>query len=137
MRAPSVKALLAAFPKDLDVDKAKLIRQIAAATDDADGLKKLIDERCPETAAYASSCHGDPFRPQIWRVTMALYAIDKILGTFGVEGLGPPRSGDHAPPFEYLNTGDPYTTTLVYKRKTDRLTIGRWGDIVEKHPEWE
>jgi hypothetical protein len=39
--------------------------------------------------------------------------------------------------YEYLNTGDTYGTTLIYRRKTDTLSIGNWGDVAERHPSWE
>jgi hypothetical protein len=34
--------------------------------------------------------------------------------------------------------GDTYATTLIYKRSSDRLSIGSWGDIVERYGSaWE
>lgn len=136
---PSVKRLVETF--QLSTNEAKLIRQLATLTDDSeprekDQLELLIDQRCPQTSAYARSCDHDPYTPYIWRVTLALHAIDVIVKGHGVEGLGPPRRGDYAPPYEYINFGDPYATTLIYRRLTDRLFIGCWGDIAEKHPNW-
>lgn len=132
MRCPSATRLVEAF-RDLDRKQADLIRRIAHATDDRHALASLIERECPDTHAYARWCYNDPFDSQIWRVTMAMHAIDRVLGTHGVEGLGPPRSGDYAPPFEYCNAGDTYAATLIYTRATDTLRIGCWGDIVEKH----
>jgi hypothetical protein len=63
--------------------------------------------------------------------------MNEVFGTHGVEGLGPPRSGDYAPPYEYLNAGDTYAATLIFDRDKDRLFISSWGDVVETHPEWE
>lgn len=62
---------------------------------------------------------------------MILHAVDRLLGTFGVEVLDR-RENSTSPEYEYLNTGDPYNTTLVYKRSTDNLFIGAWGDIAER-----
>lgn len=118
-------------------DQAKLIRSIAKNVDDAEKLSAIIEDNCPETVAYVHKLHSSPWNSKIWRVTVALHAIDKIIGSYGVEGLGPGRSGDYAPPYEYLNMGDTYATTLIYKRSSDALSIGNWGDIAEKHPEWE
>lgn len=129
MRCPSTKTLTATF-RDLSIKDANLIRKLAKAVDSADELEKLIDKSCPQTRDYARSCHGDPYTSQMWRTTMALHAIDVALGGYGVESLGP-RSE-----YEYINFGDPYTTTLIYRRKTDSLSIGCWGDIAEKHPNW-
>jgi len=62
----------------------------------------------------------------------ALCAIDKILGMHGVEALGPSEYEYGPPPYEYLNAGDTYATTLIYKRATDTLFIGCYGDVVER-----
>ncbi len=33
---------------------------------------------------------------------------------------------------KYINMGDTYAATLIYKRATDNLFISTWGDIVER-----
>jgi len=131
MRAPSTKRLVATF-SDLDNKRANLIRRLAHATDDKDQLTEIIEKECPDTHEYARSCYHDPYNSKIWRVTMTMHAINRILGTHGIQGLGRGRHGDYAPPYEYCNAGDAYYTTLIYKRETDTLSIGCWGDIVEK-----
>lgn len=130
MRMPSAKRLM----DDLHVsaNDARLIRMLGHAVDDALTLETLIAERCPETQAYVSAMYSNPYDRQIWRVTVALHAIDCIVGTHGVEGLGEGRSGDFAPPYEYLNAGDPYATTLIYSRRSHACVIGCWGDIAER-----
>lgn len=136
MRAPSEKALLASF-RDLDRKQAKLIRSFAKAEDDPEKLEKLV-EKVPATEAYVRQMYHSPYDSGIWRVTVALHAINDIVGGYGVEGLGPGRSGDYAPPYEYINMGDTYATTLIYDRDADRLYIGDWGTIVEQEdPEGE
>jgi len=136
MQAPSSKTLLSEF-RQLSPEEAKLLRALASASDDGEQLKELVDTRVPATANYVRSLHSDPYRSRLWRTTVALHAMNEVLGTHGVEGLGPPRGGDYAPPYEYLNAGDTYAGTLIYDRGRDRLFVGSWGDIVEKHPEWE
>jgi len=130
MKAPSAARLLATF-RDLTPAGARLIRALAHATDDAQALARLIEKRCPETHAYARSCYSDPYDSSGWRRTMALHAIDRVLGTCGVEALG---RGDmrNGAAFEYCNTGDPYSVTLIYHRAPDALRIGCWGDLVEQ-----
>jgi hypothetical protein len=135
MRAPSVKTLTADFK--IGSDEAKLIRSIAAAADDGERLKTLVDAKVPGTSSYVRSMHSDPYRSRLWRTTVALHAMNEVMGTHGVEGLGPRRGGDYAPRYEYLNAGDTYAATLIYDRDGDRLFVGTWGDLVEKHPEWE
>jgi hypothetical protein len=132
MRCPSKKTLLATF-RDLTPENADKIRKLAALAGDRDALEVYIQDHCPETHAYARQCHHDPFTSQMWRNTMALHAIDVALGGCGIEALGPDVGGPKAPPYEYVNFGDPYTTTLIFTLATDTLRIGCWGDIAEKH----
>ena len=135
MRAPSSQNLQTHLK--LSPEQAKLVRALAHACDDGEVLSALVEASVPATAEYVLRMHSDPYGSHMWRVTVALHAMDVVVGTFGVEPLGPPRGGDYAPPYEYLNTGDTYGTTLVYRRKTDTLSIGNWGDIAERHPNWE
>lgn len=138
MRCPSTKSLLTF--RNLDAKGANLIRRLAGAADDGDELETIIEKHCPETAKYVQQMHSSPYRSHMWRVTVALHAMDQILGTHGVEGLGPADafSQGGAPPYEYLNAGDAYATTLVYTRKTDTLRVGCYGDVVERHGRnWE
>lgn len=127
MRSPTLARLRATFP---DCD-ARLIKRLCAAADDRDALRAIIEAQCPETDRYARSCYNDPYHGGMWRRTLILHAIDRILGTCGVEPLGAVdmRQG---PPYEYCNAGDPYVATLIYKRETDTVRIGSWGDIVER-----
>jgi hypothetical protein len=65
---------------------------------------------------------------------MALHAIQELIpGTYGVEALDKEGSCAAWPPFEYLDTGDTYATTLIYSRLNgaDNLFIGNWGSVVE------
>ena len=136
MRAPSTKTLLSEF-RQLSPEDARLIRALASAADDGEKLKKLVEKSAPGTELYVRSMHSDPYYSRLWRNTVALHAIDKIMGTHGVEGLGPQRARDYAPAYEYLNTGDTYASTLIFDRDKDRLFVGSWGDVAEKHPEWQ
>lgn len=140
MRVPTKQQLVAAF-RDLTPAHAQLIRQIGHAADDEEDLKKLLHHlgsigTLPKTAKYISPLHSRLWSSQIWRITFALHAMNEIMDTYGVEGLGPPRSGDYAPPYEYLNTGETYDTTLIYRRSDNSLNIGSWGDVAERHPDW-
>jgi len=135
MRCPSSQNLQSRL--NITVEQARLVRALARAADDGEVLAALVEGSCPETAAYVRSMHSSPYDSRMWRVTVALHAMDKVVGTFGVESLGPPQGSSGAPPYEYLNTGNTYGTTLIYKRSSDSLSVGSWGDIAERHPEWE
>lgn len=128
MRAPSVKKLTEAF-RDLTPAEAKQIRAFAKAVDDPEKLEKLV-EKVPVTEAYVRQMYSSPYDSYMWRVTVALHAINEIVGGFGVEPLGESDTR-HGPPFEYINMGDTYATTLIYDRDKDRLFIGTMGDVVE------
>lgn len=152
MKCPSADRLVAAF-RDLDRKQANLIRRIAHATDQGpdnttstgsdtststgpgtqpDPLAVLVEKHVPSTSAYVRRCYHDPYRSHMWRVTIALHAINSILGTFGVESLRSRDDSFHGgPSHEYLNAGDAYATTLVYYRAANALRIACWGDIVE------
>ena len=133
MKTPSVKALRATF-RDLTAEQASLIKRLAAARDDREALATILESECPVTWAYLRSCYNDPLSSRMWRTTMVLHAIDTIVGTCGVEALGDGEGPSYAPPFEYLNAGDTYAATLVYKRASDRLFVGCWGDVAERLP---
>ena len=135
MRAPSSQNLQSRL--GLTPEQAKLVRALAHAADDGEVLSTIVEASVPKTAEYVRRMHGDPYGSHMWRVTVALHAMDQVIGTFGVEPLGPTSGPSYAPPYEYLNTGDTYGTTLIYRRKTDSLTIGSWGDIAERHPDWK
>jgi hypothetical protein len=135
MRMPSFKRLQETFY--LDPNQIKLIRTIGHATDDGVALSAIIESAVPKTADYVRSMHSDPYNSHMWRVTVALDAMCNILNAHGVEGLGPPSGSSYAPPYEYVNMGDPYVATLIYCRRTDTVSIGDWGSVAEQHPNWE
>lgn len=135
MRCPSTPNLMSRL--NLTPEQAKLVRALARATDDGEVLSTLVEGSYPKTASYVRSMYSDPYHSHMWRVTVALHAMDEVVGTSGVEALGPGDSDSmRPPPYEYLNTGDTYAATLVYRRKTDSLSIDSWGDIAERHPNW-
>lgn len=119
MRCPMISTLLKQFPA-LTREDANKIRKLAKLADDREGLADYIETHCPATHQYARSCFSDPYDSYRWRVVMALHAIDRALGTYGVEPIGER--------YEYCNTGDSYAATLIYKRDTDNLFVGSWAD---------
>ena len=133
MRCASKAALVSTFR--ISAKEAEKIRQLAARASDGEKLREYVDEHCPKTAAYVRSLSSNPYRNSGWRKTVAFHAISDILGGYGMEALGPMDSG--WPPYEYVNMGDSYATTLVYKRATDNLYISTMATIVEQHPHWD
>lgn len=134
MRSPSTQSLLKYFGRYIDRRGALLIKKLVKAVDDPDELRGLISAHLPATYQYERQVHSDPYRSRMWRRTMVLHAINEILDGHGVEPLGPVAMS--GPPYEYINFGDPYVTTLIYRKASDNLFIGSWGDIAEKHSSW-
>jgi hypothetical protein len=105
---------------------ANYIRRIGHLANDIGKLRDFLRVVAPEVK-------------RAWRedgIALALDAINHMVDANGVEALGPVDMHE-GPPFLYLNMGDPYVATLIYDRDRDLLFVGNWGDIAEKHPEWE
>lgn len=138
MRSPSVKRLLDAFPADLTPEGANLIRQLCRLADQLDELEELIADHplLVETHAYVRRLHNSPYRSAMWRRTVILHAVNRLIGGFGVGAIDTGKDGFLTPPeYEYVNMGDPYTETLIYSRANgaDNLFTGCWGDTAERH----
>lgn len=109
MNLPSIKTLRAVFG-----DRAKEARAILEMT-------RAELETLPAGAKRVAECYHPP---KTWDVRMeCLNAICD--GAFGVESV---QVRDEW--LTYLNTGDPYTPTLIYWR--GRYRVACWGDIVER-----
>ena len=129
--APSIKTLTTQL-KDVDVAKAKLLRQAIKAGHDV--LIELIEEHCPLTVKWIRQCFHDPSVGD-----KRSHALDELLGTCGVEYLfkgsdglrTDPESMNDSPICTYLNAGDTYATTLL--RYHGRWQVGCYGVIVEKY----
>jgi hypothetical protein len=135
IRCPTAKSLMSAF-RDLTQADANKIRKLCKLADAPDALEDFVRDHCPETQRYVMQMYNSPYNSGMWRRTVVLDAINHLVGGYGVEALGPNIGGTKAPPYEYINTGDTYNTTLIYRRSSDNLFIGTWGDIAEKHPNW-
>jgi hypothetical protein len=123
MRLPSVRTIARTFP-DLTPEEATRIRRIIEVTEtrrDADAREWICDND-PSGAAssYVNQCYHYP--PAY---LVALYAIDGILRTCGVEGFrceGPEDGGYtnararrfRGKSVSYCNTGDSYAPTVAY-----------------------
>lgn len=122
MKMPSVKVLHDTF-RDLSEPSAHIVRAIGHVVDDADALNYLLYTHIPEDVRRGRFIETNHHMSRMWRVTMALRAIDYMCVTHGVEALG-----DR---FEYLNAGDPYINTLVYDKCEDSLDVCDWASIAE------
>ena len=128
MKSPSKKSLKTKL--SATDEQADFIIKICQLADARYKLQDFIFENCPATHAYASKCYNDPFNSDSWRRVLILHAIDQVMETYGVEPLGEVEMD--GPPYEYLNTGDSYVTTLIYDRDRDKLIIDSVGDLAER-----
>ena len=112
MRLPSVKTLALVAG-----DRAKEVRELL------EQKRKTADYQ--SVREWEKRCY---IRPRYGERLMC--AINEILGGFGVELLT--RDGELTPEYEYINTGDAYTLTIVRDCTTGRLLVTTWGDIVER-----
>lgn len=62
-------------------------------------------------------------------VRARLEEVDRIIGGFGVEYVG--RFSEYPPVehFRYVNTGDAYSITIIYRDGV--FSVGCWGEMVE------
>lgn len=138
MKVPSVQYLKRRL--DLSTDQAELICALGQATHPHHEKKllTLIEAHVPPTVKYIEATRSQHGRHwENWLLAIALHAMNEIIGGNGVECMGPTHGPSFAPPYEYINMGNPYATTLVYERHTDTLKVSTWGGIAEKHPDWE
>ncbi len=64
-----------------------------------------------------------------------LKKLNPVLEGCGIEYIADVEDDQHsAHGLEYVNMGDPYVSTFIYDRRTERLFISCWGDVVEKNP---
>lgn len=115
MRLPSIKTLTEVFG-----DRAKEARLLLEC--------KLSTRDYKSVQEWEAQCHNIP--PYSARL---MCALNEIAETYGVEPLWE-IDDVFWPSYEYLNAGDTYATTLIRNNKTGTITVGCWGDIVEKHP---
>jgi hypothetical protein len=112
MITPSIKALRTLTPC---ADKAKELKRILT-------MRRIELEALPAGADRIHECYHTPSTADL-RMT----CLDAALGTYGVESFQT-RKGEWV---DYLNTGDPYTPTIVRWRGNYRVTD--WGSIAERH----
>lgn len=112
MRKPSIKTLNKVFP-----GKGRELRRLL---DSAAAVREHPAAIALETISY--NPHD--------LYTLRLEALNAVAGTYGVEHVTRGRNA-RSPAFDYLNTGDTYTPTIV-RFADGRYCVARWGDIVER-----
>ena len=116
------KNLLNSF-KNMTKENALLIVQLANGSISDNKFETLVSKRVDE-------CYNRPSDVQL-----TMYAINKILGTYGVEGFGYYSQNDiYSVDFaHYCNAGDTYLATICHDPENG-YTINDWGSIYENSP---
>lgn len=141
-RFPSVAQLLKHHVAEdrLTAELARLIWKKVWAHNQAYNLRKGygsdILELLPATRAWVLQCHNMPHSRSIRK-----HALNEVLGMHGIEVLYRQRkeriNGEWVDVntdivfAEYLNSGDPYVPTLIWRVGGMGPLIGCWGDLPE------
>lgn len=132
---PSVKTLSAitSYPKELrkvlELSTWPELEKLLVTEDSLGNPVKPFGARSKfagfkATQKWEGQCSN---RPKFHHFKMAM--ADELCETCGVEYISPGHN-EKSPAIEFLNTGDPYTATLLFIRGVYR--VGCWGDIVER-----
>ena len=115
---PTIKTL-----RTIAGDRAAELRRVLECNRAA--LETLLDSgKYPVTAEWYKRCyHPMPLN------TAKLSIASEITECCGVEYI-PAGHNAKSPSIEYVNTGDPYVTTIMWTG--GRYKVGCWGDIVER-----
>jgi hypothetical protein len=115
-RLPSVKTLETAFP-----GKGKGLRQVLEMT------KAQLKEH-PAGAKRWRECYHPPAC-----YDLRLHVLDAVAETCGVEYVASANdSFTQARGFDYLNTGDSYTPTIIRMAETGNYRVACPGDLIER-----
>lgn len=115
-RLPSIKTLESAFP-----GKGKQLRQVLEMT------KSQLKEHPAGQKRWAECYHP----PACY--DLRLHVLDAIAETFGVEYVASTKdSFTQARGFDYLNTGDSYTPTIIRMAESGNYRVVRPGDLIER-----
>ena len=111
-RLPSIATLDRAFP-----GKGRELRRLLQSADAVRSHPAAIERERQVYNPHALS-------------TLRLEALNAVAECCGVEYV---HAGSNArsPAFEYLNTGDTYTPTII-RFANGRYVVACWGDIVER-----
>ena len=81
----------------------------------------------PATNNWIADCYHKPRR-----IDLILSALNELLECHGVEAFNTRQDQFHAIA-EYLNTGDTYSATVLFRHDTGTFRITTWGDFFEKN----
>ena len=116
--APPAAKIAAAM--NCDMETAKTARALMRGE-----IRVSENPAFPKTNDWRNSCYNPPRR-----IDLILSALNELMGTYGVEAFNSRESRMHAVA-EYLNTGDTYTPTILFRHDTGTFRISSWGNFFE------
>ena len=105
---------------NLSLETAKTLRGLARGE-----IRITGNAAFPVTNQWIADCYHKPRR-----IDLILSAMNEAAETYGVEAFNTRGDQLHAIA-EYLNTGDSYGTTLLFRHDTGTFRLTSWGDFVE------
>ena len=85
------------------------------------------NKQFPQTNKWIGDCYNKPRR-----IELILSALNELMETCGVEAFRGRESQYHACA-EYLNTGDTYSPTILFRHDTGTFSLTCWGDFFERN----
>ncbi len=116
--APPAAKIAAAM--NCDMETAKTARALMRGE-----VCVTLNPAFPKTNDWRNSCYNPPRR-----IDLILSALNELFGTFGVEAFNSRESRMHAIA-EYLNVGDTYAPTILFRHDSGSFRISSWGDFFE------
>jgi len=81
-----------------------------------------IPEKFKGTIGWVDQCHSYPSQQEL-----VMKALDDMIDGFGIEAIRGPDDPDKILA-TYVNTGDTYSSTVVYDLEKDEYVLTTWGD---------
>lgn len=96
-------------------------------------ISEIFQVSLPKARAIIKVCKGYDNADRNYLRNNYADSLDKLCGTFGIEGINEtslqyPDSEEIE--FEYLNVGDTYQSTIIFK--DGKISLGSYGDMIEE-----
>jgi len=114
--------------------KSRLVSALNITPEQADTIRGLIQGKIatrnpdlfPASNRWFQSCYNEPRR-----LDRILACINEVMQGSGVEAIW--GEDQFWPAADYINTGDTYSATILFNRKTGSFSLTTWGDFYERN----
>ena len=119
--SPPAAAIAASF--QVDISTARLARRLIRGEEMIRGNPAL-----PKTNDWIAACYH-----RHRRIDRILEALNECLECHGVLAFRTRNGSQYAAIAEYLDTGDTYSATLLFRHDTGTFRLTTWGDFFERN----